>query len=490
MDKCKKFFSPRAAILFLLVLGVFLRVTEYLDNRSLWYDEARVANQLIDLDIGRMFDPSRTNLGYPLGFLCIEKLLITALGHTEPVLRIFPLLFGIAALVLFPWLVKKSPLTKAGQIIAVFIFAVSFELIYFSAEAKPYTLDVVISILLLGFFFDVYKKPFQKISVAKSALLACLILLFSYRAAFVVFGAGLPLLAYFFFKKDTEKYKPLLTLNLILTGVFVSYYLFAIRPFMTVHNLTDWEEVYSFTPPVLSLEFVRWLIVDMPFHLVFGLKFQKVLASLFLVVGIVDVWKKGAVPALILSGPIALTVVASCFHYPLYDRLILFLHPGLIILITAGVFRVCSAQNTKMKILLISACLFFLMKDGIYYTYQQFSSPWAQQEIKPVLDYIRKGKKPGDKIFVDYTAKDAFIYYSRFYTFNPDELLPQNMLGPDVTRGMPGGQRVWFLFFAGNRSTEMDIEKLGGKKLDTFKVVPLKNSTQYWSVAETLLVEF
>ena len=93
------FLSP--AINSALVLGIILRITEFVNNRSLWFDEANVANQILAINFIDIFNPLSTNLGYPISFIFIEKLFVNILGTSEYAFRLFPLLCGIGSLIIF-----------------------------------------------------------------------------------------------------------------------------------------------------------------------------------------------------------------------------------------------------------------------------------------------------------------------------------------------------------------------------------------------------
>jgi hypothetical protein len=81
----------------LMVVGVGLRVWQYLADTSMWFDELSVARNVSERSLGELL---RQPLAYeqtaPLGFLAAVKLSTMLLGSSDLALRLFPFLCGIA----------------------------------------------------------------------------------------------------------------------------------------------------------------------------------------------------------------------------------------------------------------------------------------------------------------------------------------------------------------------------------------------------------
>src|SRR5215212_8629067 len=104
----KTFLSwEKVAAVLLILLGVILRLRQYLTGRSLWVDEAMLALNIVERNWTGMFQPLDYDQGAPIGFLLVEKLLNLMLGKHELALRLFPLLVGLISLGLFYLLGKR-----------------------------------------------------------------------------------------------------------------------------------------------------------------------------------------------------------------------------------------------------------------------------------------------------------------------------------------------------------------------------------------------
>ncbi len=129
-------------------LGVLARILSYLANRSLWLDESMLALNIERRSFAELVGALDFSQAAPLGFLWLEKLAVTLVGVNELALRAWPLVAGVAALIVFDQLAARL-LRPVSRVFALFLFAVSGSLVYFSAEVKPYSFDVALTALLL-----------------------------------------------------------------------------------------------------------------------------------------------------------------------------------------------------------------------------------------------------------------------------------------------------------------------------------------------------
>src|SRR2546423_582769 len=91
----------------LAAFGALLRIILYADNRSLWFDEAALSLNLLERPFGNLLSPLYFDQGAPVGFLMVERLAGTTLGYSEYVLRLFPLVCGLASVVGFVALARR-----------------------------------------------------------------------------------------------------------------------------------------------------------------------------------------------------------------------------------------------------------------------------------------------------------------------------------------------------------------------------------------------
>ncbi len=144
--------APRDWIGSALVLaGFVLRLRQYLANRSLWLDEAMLANNILSRSFAGLTQQLSNDQGAPIGFLFLQKTITLLLGDSEYALRLLPFLAGCLSLCLMFLLVRKVASPFAGSL-ALALFAVSPALIYYSSEVKQYSSDVAIALALVLLF--------------------------------------------------------------------------------------------------------------------------------------------------------------------------------------------------------------------------------------------------------------------------------------------------------------------------------------------------
>jgi hypothetical protein len=79
-------------------VGAVLRLVQFFSCRSLWYDEALLALNVLHRSFKGLFQPLDYHQGAPVGFLLLEMLSTQLAGKGELALRTIPLLAGIASL--------------------------------------------------------------------------------------------------------------------------------------------------------------------------------------------------------------------------------------------------------------------------------------------------------------------------------------------------------------------------------------------------------
>ena len=150
-EKWSSWSSNNLAILCVAIflIGATFRLSQYIADRSLWLDEAKLALNIINRSFSGLAQPLDYDQGAPLGFLFVQKLLTLLLGNADYVLRIFPLICGLFSYWAIYALAKRIFVQRAAIIAAVILFAFSDRLIYYSSEVKQYSSDS----LLACYFF-------------------------------------------------------------------------------------------------------------------------------------------------------------------------------------------------------------------------------------------------------------------------------------------------------------------------------------------------
>lgn len=135
-----------------VVVGAIIQLRGFVVARSLCCDELYIA---VNLQRRSFSGLARMPLEYdqvaPLGWLWLERAAFRIGGHHEQVLRLPALLGGWATLVLLA-MVSRRVLPGVAALVPVALAAGAPQLVYYSAQLKPYSLECasVLLLILLG----------------------------------------------------------------------------------------------------------------------------------------------------------------------------------------------------------------------------------------------------------------------------------------------------------------------------------------------------
>lgn len=144
-------FPERAAgrwLAALVAVGVLARVVRYGLVFALWEDESFLAVNLFEKDYAGLLGPLDFSQLAPPLWLVAEKAVAESLGFSEWSLRLVSVGSSLASLALFVVLARRL---FAGweATFAVGVLAVSYPSVRYAAEAKPYGVDLLVSIAIL-----------------------------------------------------------------------------------------------------------------------------------------------------------------------------------------------------------------------------------------------------------------------------------------------------------------------------------------------------
>jgi hypothetical protein len=450
----RHWYSSERLIWALIGLGILLRVAQYAANRSLWYDEALLASNIINKSWRGLFQPLDYGQGAPLGFLTLEKLVVQGLGSSEYALRLVPLLSGILSVFIFAQVAKRS-LRPGAVPIALGLFAVLDPLIYYASEVKQYSIDVAVALIVFSSAQTLHGAG--KLSaprVLALAVIGALALWFSHPAVFILMGLGAVALMVLYRDRDWVGMGRFSVIALAWVLSLALSYSISLRHLSTNRGLLEtWRGAFLPFPP--SLSSVKWL--EGTFFQLFafpvGLHAVPGIAAFACLVGIIALWTEDRVELLALTLPLCFALAASAFHlYPFTGRFLLFAVPLIVLLIAGGAERIIAASQPHlpmMGILLLGLLFLYPVQSaGSYLVHAR-----TVEEIKPAMAYLRAREERGDTVYVYREAWPTFKYYSGRYGFAAgsyvggisvsDNGWKKYAADLDRLRGKP---RVWILF--------------------------------------------
>ena len=328
-----------------IILGIELRLGQYLTDRSLWLDEAVLALNILHRSFIGLFRPLNYNQAAPTGYLLIEKGFVEIFGSGGLALRAFPLICGISSLFLFERIARKNLSEKAAAL-GVGLFAFCFPLIYYSSEVKPYATDVIVTIILYLFCLPFFGTCDDPMGIFKFLLLlfsGTTAIWFSFPSIFILSGIGI-IFAYRAVKE--KKPKGFFRLFLLLTawgGSFFLFYHFILSP-ISANKMLKLEQHQNFAPLFpIKFSFWGWYLGHFVqfFRNPAGLIFPGI-GILAFAVGVFAFYQENPILLALFLSPLPFLIAASALQdYPLIPRLLLFLTPNFFLIMAKGGGRDC-----------------------------------------------------------------------------------------------------------------------------------------------------
>jgi hypothetical protein len=172
-----------------VLLGLLARTIRYAVCFPLWDDESFLCANFIDRGYLELLKPLDFHQVAPVLFLWIEHTAVRLLGYSELALRLVPFVCGLASVLLFRRVASRL-LSGLALLLAVAIFAVSYPGIRYSAEAKPYGTDLLVSLVVVWLTLEWIERREAR-WLWWIACLSPLLVGLSYPAVFALGGASL-----------------------------------------------------------------------------------------------------------------------------------------------------------------------------------------------------------------------------------------------------------------------------------------------------------
>ncbi len=452
----------------LVSLGALLILAQFFSGRSLWLDEARLANNVLGKSYAELLGPLDEQQSAPPLFLWGMKLGSALGGGSEGSLRLLPLLGSLLSLVLFARLALDA-LPGGAALLALALFTICDIPIYYASMAKPYATDVTAALLLLVLTQRAASgmSRGRLVALAISGILAPWL---SLTAPFLL--AGTAAVEWVRVLRRGER-RGLAAWSILGAAWGLSAALaLAHASRLAAGNagiMEYWKDSYLLdqgggirNPAWYGVRFLGVFNDPLAF------RFPE-LAALAFALGAWALGRDRRRTLALLLSPVGFLLIASALRkYPLTDgRLLMFAVPAGLFCVAAGVralrLAVPSPRAARAAGVLLGA---FLLAPSAARAARCVLHPRVKEELRPVLAFVKDRLAPGDALYVYYGADAAFRYYA------PRLGLPQD----DAIRGsgcrdaprryeadlapLRGRARAWVLFSHVYRREGTDEQEL------------------------------
>jgi hypothetical protein len=358
-----------------VAVGVILRVLEYLANRPLYDDEASLLGNLTHR---RVLDFHTVLTQYqlaPPAFLVLERLMVRLPAPLIAAARLIPLLCGIASMFLMRAVAERF-VCRAAVPIATSLFALTDYLLYYSAEIKQYSSDVMLTLIALLMAAPAPSTARPGPNLAPLALFGLLSTWLSYPAAFVLATIGVYRLAMAAWER---RWRDVAVVSIMCSSWALSFgscYIVSQAIVSKESFLWDWWR-FSFLPiPPRSFDDASRVLLALmnlfinPAGLVTALNpvHSGLLAAGFFLLGSIALGKRSPTGLFLVMGPLLFALMASAMHkYPFHGRLLLFLVPSLYLAVAEGIATIGKRTGKLVVVLIVGFFLIRPATDEVWY---------------------------------------------------------------------------------------------------------------------------
>ncbi len=426
MKVCRRISSStllRIFILSFLAYGIFIRIAVYLDCRSIWLDEASLAVNVLDRSLSQILkgDLYYSHAVAPIGFLAITKLFVMAFGNSEYSLRFLPFICGMVSFLLFYIFLKKYASTEFSVLLAVILFSGSTTLLRYTTEFKPYIVDVFFSLIFILYTLRLFSVGMSIQNLSILALLGLIALWCSYTSLFILAGVGLTLLCRTLSRKEHKAVFYLLIVFMVWALFYLGIFCLSLHKVDTRIRQDYWR--YAFMPyPISSLSSQLWIVDSIVSMFYYPAGFhQAFYAVILFVLGDIAIFIRNRFFFWTLISPIIFAMMAAVFHrYPFSGRLLLFYIPIVYFVIAEGMAYLFYKKSIFLKMI---GCILFIIvmwfPFKVCHMHMRYYTVY-REDIKPVLQYVKKHARSGDTIYIYNGAVEAFNYYRNLMGFGDE----------------------------------------------------------------------
>lgn len=456
----------------ILFIGIILRLKVYLENRSLFLDEANLALNLIELDPWALFMPLQYQQFAPPLYNLLTKGFWHLFGPTEWSLRLTSMVGGLLSLWILYLFMKALKLKPWTQATLLYFIAFSLLSLRYATELKPYATDMAVALAL-----TLAAKNTTSFTLGKAfawAAAGAFAIWFSFPSIFVLLAVGI----YWLFSVSLQKeFFQLLTIGLSWIVSFAFLYTIQIQQSLEVDLLIDYHEPYFFPLfPSSTTDLLRiGALLLIPIRALFGYTvLAYIIGSVLCLLGVGYLIQKRQSWGLLLLIPILSCYLASGLgYYSLIPRLVVFLLPFPLLLFGLGLEAVVKLIQTPWaKVAVVGILLIPLvaLPEGLSY----FASRLEIAELKPLLLHLNEHPSKQAPLYVDHLANPAFRFYTAYHSLSSQlDLGPVTLADWDedplqwqIQSNIQGA--AWFLYGHLMSQSEQDrmgteLEKLGGQ---------------------------
>jgi hypothetical protein len=390
--------------------SIFIRVYMLFAPRSLWYDEALLAENIVTRTFASLVSAPLDNLqSAPVLYLYLVKIFGFIFNYAEGGLRLYSFFALLGVLILLYVLLSK--VFKTGRALTAMGVAITATLspyMYFSNEVKPYMGEVffILAVLVLYHF---YRE--KKVNITAMTVSFAIFLLFANSSLFFI--APVYIIEFFekLIKKDRELWKIVLS-GCVVLAFFLLYYSWWLMPVAKNElMIKHWENRFLRFPASMEnikhdINLVKYLLKE-PRRLIWALE----LCLLGFVVSLLEKNRTTIVAGL----AVLLIVTASMFKsMPMEERLNLYMYVLIVLymIVCLANIRINGNKFLSKFVPVIIGCLLIAKNMNFVNFTHDFR---IENEVNPLIEYAGEHIKD-DEYLYSHIRSNFVVKYKTGYT--------------------------------------------------------------------------
>jgi len=412
MSEQIKKYSYYFLIITIILAGFLLRLNLLSDNPSFWFDESALGYNVLSLSFFRFFGILHLQQVAPPLFLAAAKIFVNTFGSGDLILRLFPFVVGNLSIILFFFILKEYFSDRPTIISGLLLFCFNIQLLKYSAEFKPYVVEMFSTCLILYIF----KKINFEHSYKKLFAIGCTLAILPW---FSFVSAVLITIAYLitFSKKNLKKWF-ISFLPFFVSAIFMSIYYLKIKffysEFMSDFFVNDFFTLKEF-PAQLCIGFSYLFSVNNAF-----------IPLLLFLCGTICCFvdkKQIFLRKFSLFSFITFVFLSFLKIYIFHNRFIIFLFPIILMMNLIIIEKFYLLKNIYTKILTFMYVIFLLFPTLIYIQKIHNENFTKKSCARELTEEMFSRIKPDDIIIVDTLSTPDFLYYEKYYKFRNKVLM-------------------------------------------------------------------
>lgn len=410
----------------LIVLGMALRLAQYLHNRALWLDEAALAVNIVQRGFRELLEPMIYHQNSPYAFLFSVELTTRLLGTGEHALRLMPLLWALASVPLFAWMMAEISRGEDGAIrwnrvvIGTAFFVTAKHLIFYANELRHYSTDVALCCLLVAMTARLLRHAPDTLAFRRLLIVlgvtGVVSVWFSLAMFFVLAGAGSVVLVCALRSRSRSAIAWTAAAGVLWLASFGAHNHIHARNIEARNLRADIEhnlaKGFFEVPPRSGAEARRLRDgVEQVFSYPGGFT-RPGLAFFACAAGAVALARRRPALAFLLALPGIYAIFASGMSaYPFWGRYVLFAMPAMAALIVEAPAALLENRERAVRTMGVMLCVFLFLQPFAHGLRIFARSYDFGDDPRPLVAHLKTHWREGDAIYLPFHQVPPFHYY-------------------------------------------------------------------------------